>query len=110
MLPRARGLRAANFNRLTFAPGADAIGNDAVQSPVTTTDDVSGTGGAKSNLAAFFLEKGMKIAFENDFGSTFGAAVYIPATHRVGFLVAPYPFDIVVTFVAGDHNGSAIQI
>ncbi len=49
MLPGPDGLGAADADGLTTAQGADAIGNEAVRTPVAAADDVACSGGGGTN-------------------------------------------------------------
>jgi len=105
VLPGPNRAGAADADGLMSAQGADAIGNEAVRTPVAAADDVARPGGGGADRPALrdvLREKRFQISAENEFCAPLGRAVGIMAAHRIVFPVTPDPFPVFIAFVAGD--------
>ena len=98
MLPRASGIRIANFNGLILTQGSDAIGNETISRPIATANDVARARARRPNPPRL-RKKGGPIRGKDDLRATFRSAVRITTTEDVGFPIAPLPIDISVAFI-----------
>ena len=101
MLPRPDGTGIADTNGLISAQSADTIGDEAVSAPVAAADDVACSGGGCADGRNLRKER-FQISAENELCTPFGRTVGVMAAHRIVFPVSPYPFVVLIAFVAGD--------
>src|SRR5262249_48713093 len=105
MLPGPPGSFVPNRDWFSFLQRADAVWDDTIGCPITTSNHVSGP------IAGYFnrmiLKKRSPVRANGDFSGCFARAVRVMSTKGI-FLSIPTPlFAVFVAFVGRNKNGGA---
>ena len=108
MLPGANGLGTSDFNRSAGLQGPDAIGDDAILGPVTTTNHITCPTAGNGNMVGFAVvlrvEETPAPGTDGNLGSPLGRAIGIIAAHGFVFTIAPDLFTVLVALIGGNHD------
>src|SRR6266446_693579 len=110
MLPWPCRLRAPYDDLLIGHPGANAICDDPIDSPIATADDVTGASRCDADGRHALGKKRMEKRLECELRPPFGTTVDVLAAQSIGFSISPRPFYVIVGLVAGDDDSDARPI
>ena len=105
MLPRTDGLGITEGNGLHYVQCPHGIGDNAILGPITSTDDIAGTGAGNADRP--FLKVGVALSGRGNLSHCLAGAIGIMPAKRIRLLVGTTRLMVLVTLVRGDnHNGA----
>jgi len=102
MLPGSHGGWASNHDRLFAKKCPDNVGYQPVFCPVSTTDDITGSGTGYDRTNGFIRTGKVRLAIgcRYQFRAGLAAGVRIVSTQRLAFPISPNPLTVFITLVA----------
>src|SRR5215470_9269215 len=102
MLPRSYRFWIPDNQRFSLGKGTHSVRHDSMFGPITTPDNVAGTGGGHGWAST--RKEGIPVSCSDQLCAALATGIRISATHGFVFAVPPHPLAILVTLITGDHD------
>ena len=107
MLPRTNGFRTTNFNRFVYFYSLDTIGNNSIQSPISSTNHITSTN-TSYTFTMFFILLWIKERTSPRsncyFCCSLTTGIRVITTHRFILTIAPKLLFVFITFISSYHD------
>ena len=107
MLPRTNGFRTTNFNRFVYFNSLDTIGNNSIQSPISSTNHITCTNTSYTFTMFFILlwiKESTPPRSNSYFGRSLTTGIRVVTTHWLNLTISPNLLFVFIAFIGSSHD------